>query len=259
MHKQGIDILTIGGFDPSNGAGITADVKTFGAFGRQALAVQTALTIQHEAAVARTYWHTDAQVLEQLDMLLERHRPAFVKLSLTRGLAQAEMLIAALRDRLGNATIVWDPVMVASSGFAFYDKPDTERLENILRGIDLATPNRNEIRAWSGDDPEAAAAAFSRITAICLKGGHDAANPGRDLLFRHGALIGTFEAQNLSAHPKHGSGCVFGSALTACLAGGIPLAEGIRKAKGYVEAFLASDPGLLGHHNTKTIAHVETE
>jgi len=249
MHIGSIDILTIGGFDPSNGAGITADVKTFEALGKPALSVQTCMTVQNESEIRKIYWFTHEQIIEQIEVLLELHRPRFIKLSLTENLESAWNIVEFLKENVPDAKIIWDPVMRSSSGFDFYDHVDKSFLMDILKGIYLATPNWEEIGKWRDGDSLETAARYSSLVYICLKGGHRPDKPGVDTLFKNGRAVHSFPPVKRSLYSKHGSGCVFGSALTAYLSGGADVNNAIRKAKDYIEAFLDSDPGLLGRHS----------
>ncbi|MCP4120852.1 MAG: thiamine phosphate synthase [Bacteroidetes bacterium] len=248
MHSGNIDILTIGGFDPSNGAGITADVKTFEALNKPALSVQTCMTVQNESEIRKIYWFTYEQIIEQIEVLLELHRPRFVKLSLTENLESAWNIVEFLKEKLPGVKIIWDPVMRSSSGFDFYDHVDKSFLMKILKGVYLATPNWEEIGKWRDGDPIETAARYSSLVYICLKGGHRPDKPGVDTLFKDGRTVHSFPPVRRSLYSKHGSGCVFGSALTAYLSGGADINNAIRRAKDYIEAFLDSDPGLLGRH-----------
>ena len=257
MQKEGIDILTIGGFDPSNGAGITADIKTFEALDQPAIAVQTCLTIQNESEVSRIYWFTEEQIREQLDILFKRHHPRFVKLSLAQDLASAASIVRYLKRKLTDVMIIWDPVMTSSSGFDFYDDINSTTLKEILSGIYIATPNWKEIEKWSDLDPQMAAAEFSEFTWLILKGGHRPDAKGTDILFKGGKRIKQFAPGRQLSCSKHGSGCVFASALTAYLSEGKDIKAAIQGAKSYIEDFLSSAPGTLGIHrkNTITVEH----
>lgn len=243
-------ILNIGGFDPCNGAGITADLKTFTSLGTYALSVQTCLTIQNESEIRKIYWFTLDQIKEQIDVLAKLYDWKFVKISLTNGLKMAEEIINYLSE-ISDAKIIWDPVMRSSSGYDFYRGINAEILDNILNKIYLATPNWEEIARWEDKaKPLQIAARKARITNIYLKGGHNEDDIGVDYLFQNTGKIEKLAPESQSQFQKHGSGCFFGSALTAYLALGYDLVEASKKAKSSVLQFLDSNDTLLGYHCT---------
>ncbi|MCB0502500.1 MAG: hydroxymethylpyrimidine/phosphomethylpyrimidine kinase [Bacteroidetes bacterium] len=241
-------ILNIGGFDPCNGAGITADLKTFTALGTYALSVQTCLTIQNESEIRKIYWFTLDQIKEQIVVLAKLYQWKFVKISLTNGLKMAEDIIAYL-STINDAKIIWDPVMRSSSGYDFYRGINAEILDNILHKVYLTTPNWEEIARWEDKTkPLTIAARKARITNIYLKGGHNEDEIGVDYLFLNTGKIEKLVPEAISQYQKHGSGCVFGSALTAFLALNYDLKSASAKAKNCVLQFLDSNETLLGYH-----------
>ena len=156
------------------------------------------------------------------------------------------MLIDKIIAKQPNIKIVWDPVLSASAGVDFGQ--DLSELSVVLEKVFLITPNWSEAIKLSGnDDAIAGAKELSNITKILLKGGHNPENLGRDILFDdEGELF--FKPKPGNYSPKHGSGCVYASALAATIAKGYPQQKAILKAKRYIEYFLASSNTLIGRH-----------
>ena len=226
MKIKGINILTIAGFDPTGGAGILADIQTFKAFNCVGMAVQTANTIQTEDEFIAVNWIDDEVIGRQLQSLLDRYSFTIVKIGLVPSLSLLNVLIDKIIAKQPNIKIVWDPVLSASAGVDF--------------GQDLSELSVN-------DDAIAGAKELSNITKILLKGGHNPENLGRDILFDdEGELF--FKPKPGNYSPKHGSGCVYASALAATIAKGYPQQKAILKAKRYIEYFLASSNTLIGRH-----------
>jgi hydroxymethylpyrimidine/phosphomethylpyrimidine kinase len=241
-------ILNIGGFDPCNGAGITADVKTAEAIGVYALSVQTCVTIQNEAEIRKIYWHDFQQIKEQIDVLTDLYLYDFVKISLTNGLRSA-LETATYIKKVSDAKIIWDPVMQSSSGYEFYKGINAEILQSMLQKVFLATPNWEEMKRWDeSKSPTAAASKLAKTTNIYLKGGHNIEAIGVDYLFYETGKIKKFATEKVSKNLKHGSGCVFASALTSYLAKGLDIMEASQAAKDYTFQFLESSTTVLGEH-----------
>jgi hydroxymethylpyrimidine/phosphomethylpyrimidine kinase len=241
-------ILTIGGFDPCNGAGITADAKTAEAIGVYALSVQTCVTIQNEAEIRKIYWHDFQQIKEQIDVLTDQYEFEFVKLSLTNGLRSALEIVTYIK-KVTDTKIIWDPVMQSSSGYEFYKGINADILKSILEKVYLATPNWEEMKRWvEGKSPTAAASQLAKTTNIYLKGGHNIEAIGVDYLFYDAGKIKKLASEKISKNLKHGSGCVFASALTAYLAKGLDVVEASQFAKNYTFQFLESATSVLGEH-----------
>lgn len=239
-------ILTLAGFDPSGGAGVLADVKTFEANKCLGMAVQTANTIQTEDHFASVNWLSEEDVLAQLKLLIERYSFAGVKIGLIPSFSFLAKAIDVIRSKNESAIIVWDPVLSASAGFDF--EHDLNELEQVLKQVNYITPNWNEITQLSGlSDALEGAKALSKSTKVYLKGGHHPDYPGKDFLVCN-EEIKAFNPKPGDFNPKHGSGCVLASALTANLVLGYPEQKAILRTKRYMEEFLKSSLSLLGHH-----------
>jgi hydroxymethylpyrimidine kinase/phosphomethylpyrimidine kinase len=239
-------VLSIAGHDPSAGAGLSADLKTFEQWQTYGLSVCTALTIQTDRDFKSVHWVEDAVVLEQLSVLLNRFEVKVVKVGLVKNWLLLENIIDALNDQ----EIILDPILSASAGFDFHSESSQATFQQILPKLTLLTPNREEILKVipNASSPEDAAAQLSQHCAILLKGGHHNAALGRDELWKDGACVATFEAQQIAKSGKHGSGCVLSASIAAALAKGKELATACEEAKRYIEVFLSSNDELLGYH-----------
>ncbi len=242
-------VLSIGGFDPSGGAGIGADLKTFEKLKVYGLSVLTANTLQHEDKFMAPGFVNQEMILKQLSLILEKHRPAYVKIGLIENTGVLKSVLGVLKTAELEKRIIWDPVMKAGAGFDFHDRMPAKVLNEILPLLLAITPNYEEAaRLGDGSEPEKNAEEMGKYCAVILKGGHNPTTPGKDFLFYGGNRF-SFNPGNGRFHFKHGSGCVFAAALTAFLARGFTLNRAVLRAKRYTEKFLASAPEKLGFHS----------
>ena len=242
-------VLSIAGFDPSGGAGLLADVKTFEANKTMGLSVCTALTIQNDESFEAVDWIGESRVIDQMDILLKRFDLKVVKIGLISGIQMLKVIIERLKNDNPTISIVWDPVLSASAGFDFHDVEDYQSWLDLLEDIYLLTPNWLEIQALTrSDDAFEASQYLSKKTNIFLKGGHNIQQPGKDFLFTTEGKIFPFNPQRIASSAKHGSGCVLSSAIAANLARGYKLHGACLRAKSYVGRFLMSNNSLLGYH-----------
>ncbi|MDA8714658.1 hydroxymethylpyrimidine/phosphomethylpyrimidine kinase [Flavobacteriales bacterium] len=235
-------ILSIAGFDPSGGAGVIADAKTFEQHNVQGLFVLTANTIQTAVNFNSVNWVDDALIIEQLHSILDHHPIKYVKIGLIRNIALLEKLVQLLIDK--DLKIVWDPILIASSGFKFHK--ELLGLEKVLKKIHYITPNWLEIKELSGEEGVNGAKLLSSYTKVYLKGGHSQ-DLGKDYLVTKGNIIPFKMAKK--GFEKHGSGCIFSSSLTANLLKGYPEIKACLRAKRYTELRLASNRTLLAYHH----------
>lgn len=255
--------LTIAGSDPSGGAGIQADLKTFHQFGVYGEAVITLLTVQNTVRVSRVEVMTPSLVLEQLEAVLEDIPPAAAK---TGALGSAEMVSAVARAAAGFAfPLVVDPVMVSKHGRPLLPESAVRAIrEELLPRAALVTPNLPETEALTGiairslDDMRRAACRIREMGArdVLIKGGH-LDGDATDLLF-DGANWSEFSAPRLDTRHTHGTGCTYSAAITAGLALGAPLAAAVADAKRFIQEAIRTNPGLghgsgpVNHHASLT-------
>jgi hydroxymethylpyrimidine kinase/phosphomethylpyrimidine kinase len=256
--------LTIAGLDPSGGAGIIADIKTFSAFGCFAAAAVASLTFQNTTGVFGAA-HQSAETLRgQVEPVLQDFDVAAVK---TGMLPTREIIgeTARLVEEYGLKNFVVDPVVRSTSGFDLIDEEALRALiEKLFPLSDVITPNIPEAERISRitikdpEDVEKAARIMQSMGArnVLIKGGHLEALQAKDFLFAGDKLF-TFEAEFIRTTATHGTGCTLAAAITANLALGKELAEAVGIAKGFVtEAIRTAQDIGHGHSpiNIKPIA-----
>ncbi|ELR68165.1 Phosphomethylpyrimidine kinase [Fulvivirga imtechensis AK7] len=235
--------MTIAGFDPSGGAGLLADIKTFEQCGVYGFGCATANTIQDERRVDKVMWHPLDTILDQINILLKKYSVTHFKIGIVESCEVFSAIKTHLISQNPRAQIIWDPVLKSSSGYTFLK--NNLPLENLLKDVSLITPNLPEFNTLFGSEEKAFQ--LSHVCDIYLKGGHNESKVGVDHLYSKGIKI-SFSAGLHKVHQKHGSGCVLSSAITAALATGHGLQKACRLAKNYTELFLSSHPSLLGWH-----------
>jgi hydroxymethylpyrimidine/phosphomethylpyrimidine kinase len=240
-------VLVIAGYDQSGGAGVLADVKTLEAHRVYGFAVCTALTFQNERRISRVEWLSESDIFEQIDLCLEGGDFEWVKMGITQSMGSAAAIVGHLKRRRPDVRVVLDPVIRASSGRDFWAA--NEGWEELARKCFLVTPNWEEIGELYavGEEMECCRMLSGMGPAIYLKGGHHPDLPGRDYLWS-GGEVKVLEGDVGVVYPKHGSGCVLASSLTANLALGHSVFESAVRAKRYTYQFLRSNKTLLGWH-----------
>ena len=137
-------ILTIGGHDPSNGAGITADIQVMQHYQILAHSVCTALTQQSHTRFHAVNWRPDDEIISQLNFLLEEYSYDGLKISLIPSLELALQLITLFKQKQPDSPIIWDPILSASLGFEFHSELNQDLLASILSKISIWVPNCSE-------------------------------------------------------------------------------------------------------------------
>jgi hydroxymethylpyrimidine/phosphomethylpyrimidine kinase len=243
--------LTMAGSDPSGGAGLQADLKTFHQFGVYGEAVITLLTVQNTERVSRVEIVPVELVMEQLHAVLEDIPPDAAK---TGALGSAGMVRALARAAAEfRFPLVVDPVLLSTHGPPLLAGEALDALrEELLPRAALLTPNVPEAEALSGISirgPEELRHAAERIReqgarAVLIKGGHRT-GPATDVLLDAEGWR-EFPAPRLETRHTHGTGCTYSAAITAGLACGFALADAIARAKRFIHEAIAGAPNL-GH------------
>ena len=248
--KKRPNILTIAGFDPSSGAGLTSDVKTFEQLKCYGFAVQTANTVQTDNEFMACHWIDVDIIKSQISALFNRFEIDVVKIGIVQDWSGLNEILEHVLGFNPKATIVLDPVIHASSNFQFHEN-NTVDFERVMGKITLVTPNYNEIKAlFPEKDVEDTISHMQSVTNVLLKGGHRPEAIGRDELYMKGGKKFSFNPKLKNVSEKHGSGCVLSSAIAAHLAQGYPLLKACYRGKRYTEKFLCSSTSLLGNHST---------
>jgi hydroxymethylpyrimidine/phosphomethylpyrimidine kinase len=266
--------LTIAGSDSGGGAGIQADLKTFAALGVYATSVVTALTAQNTRGVQATHYPPPNIVGAQIDAVLEDFAVAAIKIGMLGSAAIAKVVAEKLPSPLGRgvggerprgagirphpavhvsrlvlggegrrAFIVYDPVMIASSGDALSGGDFAEAVRQVLLPlVDCLTPNLAEAAMLLGEAVARSEAEMARQgaallklgpRAILMKGGHLEGGEAVDLLVTEDTTC-RFAAPRLASKNLHGTGCTLSSAIAANIVLGARLPEAVAAAKAFV-------------------------
>ena len=245
-------ILTIAGLDPSSGAGITSDIKTFEAHGLYGLSVCTAVTIQNDIDFKDCVWIDKTVIINQIKTLFERLSISVVKIGIIESWDVLLEVIQTLKRLNPKIKIVLDPILKASAGFEFHTSKNLKTLEKVLDNCNFVTPNYNEIKALFPDkNIEETIEFIASKTNLYLKGGHRKDKKGWDEVYYNKIVQLNIPPTANKVSEKHGSGCVLSSALTANLALELSLEDACKNTKRYTEQFLNSNDSLLGTHNYK--------
>ena len=252
-------VLTIAGFDPSCGAGVAADLKTFAAHNCYGVAAVTALTVQSTQGVKATHPTPAAELRAQLDALAEDVTFAAVKIGMLGHRGNATV-VAEFLDQYKPAHVVLDPVIRPSAGDADLLDPSGVKYlaDELIKRASVITPNIAEAALLSGleiKDVTGMEAAARKLVergarAVVVKGGH--MDKAVDVLF-DGAEVLILGGDHLKTEHTHGSGCTFASAIAAQLASGRALQEAVVLAKAYVTKAIENGfrigkgPGPLDH------------
>jgi hydroxymethylpyrimidine/phosphomethylpyrimidine kinase len=247
--------LTIAGSDPSGGAGLQADLKTFAAFGVYGASVVTALTVQDTCGVRSTLEIAPGFVADQFDVVVGDLAPAAAKTGMLPSAAIIEVLVARLRAR-PLARLVVDPVMMSTSGAVLMPATAVDILrDELLPLASLVTPNVREAEVLTGltvSDVGGMAEAARELVALgaraaLVTGGH---LPGDaiDVLYC-GSRIVELRSPRVPIEQTHGTGCALSAAIAAGLALGRDLEGTVRTAKSWLTRALES-AAPVGHGAT---------
>jgi len=251
--------LTIGGSDPSGGAGIQADLKTFHQFGVYGMSVLTLVTVQNTQRVSVVQPLDPALVASQLEAVLEDIPPAAAK---TGALGTAG-IIMEIADRAVDFRfpLVVDPVMISKHGAPLIaGDARSALLGSLIPRAFLITPNLQEAEALAGipvtdvREMEVAARLIADLgpAAVLVKGGH-LADKAVDVLYWKGT-VRHFVADKITTVHTHGTGCTYSAAITAALAKGRSLPDAVEIAKRFITVAIQTNPGIgkgfgpVNHH-----------
>lgn len=243
-------VLAIAGYDPSSGAGVTADVKTIAANGCYGVTCITALTVQSTRGVKHVEPVEGRLITETLEELAADLDIAAIKVGML-GSAKAAWAVAAFLNRHRLENIVVDPVTTSSSGADLLSEEAFETLRSrILRQASVITPNIAEAAALSGlpvtnpDEMEVAGLKLLKLGArsVVITGGH--LQTPVDLVLVPRAKPVLLQGERITTRSTHGTGCAFSSAMACALAKGKSTTDAARIAKRFVEAALRKAPAL---------------
>ena len=240
-------ILIIAGSDSGGGAGIQADIKTVTMLGGHAMTAITAITAQNTLGVQAVMPVPAEMVIAQIDSVVSDIGVDAVKIGMI-GSAETAKTVAERLESLA-VPIVFDPVMVTTSGAELADSATIAAFERLMRLASVVTPNLPELEALGGEE-----AVLAHGCHLAAKGGHADGNWIVDrLLAPGGAEVARMEAKKLDTTDTHGTGCTFASALATGLGAGLPVDKAFVQATRFVRIAILSAPGLgeghgpLGH------------
>ncbi|MFE5777222.1 bifunctional hydroxymethylpyrimidine kinase/phosphomethylpyrimidine kinase [Brachybacterium sp. NPDC056505] len=246
------NVLSIAGTDPTGGAGIHADLKSFAAQGAYGMAVVTAVVAQNTQGVRGVVALDPEFVGEQLDAVFEDVQVDAVKIGMVANAAIAGVIAERLR-RHGARRIVLDPVMVAKSGDRLLDEDAVDAVrEQLVPLADVLTPNLPEAAVLLGEEPDWSEAEMRRRAhdllalgprLVLLKGGHLEGSPtSTDLLCGSEGIV-ELPAPRIETTNDHGTGCTLSAAIAARLPR-MPVEDAVRGAKEYLHGALAASDRL---------------
>jgi hydroxymethylpyrimidine/phosphomethylpyrimidine kinase len=242
--------LSIAGSDPSGGAGLHADLKTFHRMGVYGEAVVTLITVQNTRGVRRVKVLEGELVAEQIHAVITDIPPKAAKTGALGSLAVVEAVANAAMGF--SFPLVVDPVMLSKNAVALMDANARQAFaEKLLPRAFLLTPNLDEASELTGieaRDPESMTHAAEKLIAmgaanVLVKGGH-LEGDAIDVLVTRGGDRHEFRAARIVTPHTHGTGCTYSAAITAELAKGRVLTEAIRIAKTFITEAIRTNPGL---------------
>ncbi|MFZ0441965.1 MAG: bifunctional hydroxymethylpyrimidine kinase/phosphomethylpyrimidine kinase [Methanobacterium sp.] len=247
--------MTIAGYDPSGGAGILNDIKTFHALGVYGTGVVTVLTAQNSKRVEDIKQVSTDFVIKQIDTILEDIPVKFAKTGMLYSKENVKIVSEKVVEH--DLNLVVDPVMIAECGTMLSAEGYAESLkEYLLPNAVLATPNIKEAEMLSGieihslEEAVEAAVEIGKICDVVVTGGH---LNGKNIFFNGSIKI--IEGEIVESQNTHGTGCSYSAAVTAGLARGIKLLQSIEMAGEFVkESVINGEWGTLNQfHNFRSM------
>ena len=271
-------ILIVAGSDSGGGAGIQADIRTVTMLGSHAMTAITAITAQNTLGVQGVHPIPAAMVAQQMRVCIDDIGVDAVKIGMI-GSAETAHAVADVLEQLAGVPIVFDPVMIATSGSVLADEATIAAFDRLMRLATVITPNAPELAALTGlavsSEGDALVAgrelAATSGAAVLAKGGHLApdvtgqvllpAGEPQDLVADNLILPDGFDmvwtGRRIETRHTHGTGCTLASAIAEGLARGLPLPHAIARARTFVRIALHEAPGVgtghgpMGHHKVR--------
>jgi hydroxymethylpyrimidine/phosphomethylpyrimidine kinase len=259
-------ILSIAGSDSSGGAGIQADIKTITMLGGYAMTAITAVTAQNTCGVQGVEALSPQFVIDQVDSCLSDIGADAIKIGMLGSSRTAQMLAERLDTFAGP--IVFDPVMVATSGSVLSDADTVAGFAALMRVATIVTPNLPELEALTAregladEDVFAAAQELAERhgVQVLAKGGHAGDETQVvDRVASPGGQLGSFAHARIATPHTHGTGCTLSAALATLLGHRQPMTHAIRIARAFTFAAIENAPGFgegsgpLGHQAVRRL------
>lgn len=252
-HYTYPSVLAIAGFDGSGGAGLQADIKTISALGCYATSALTALPVQNTQGVRNIYPIPYHVVKEQIEAVMDDIMPQAIKIGMVHT-SELVDVIAATLQRYPKVPVIFDPVMVATSGHRLIEEATIEALINTLFPIAaLITPNLDEaallaqMEIKTVEDMYLAGTKILKLgcNGLLLKGGHLEGKKITSLHFQNDGKVLSFEFEKFDTTNTHGSGCTLSSAIASYRAQGKSLAEAVLLGQDYVHQAIYNGKDVL--------------
>jgi hydroxymethylpyrimidine/phosphomethylpyrimidine kinase len=231
-------ILIIAGSDSGGGAGIQADMKTVTMLGGHAMTAITAVTAQNTLGVDAVHPIPTEMVIAQIAAVVSDIGVDAVKIGMI-GSAETALAVADSLLDIG-CPIIFDPVMVATSGSALADDATISAFQDLMAIATLTTPNLIELAALGGEEALAG--------SVLVKGGHGEGDLITDRLLTDGREVARWQDPRIITRSSHGTGCTLATAIAAGMAQGMPLIAAIERARTFVRLALQDAPGLGQGH-----------
>lgn len=234
-------ILIIAGSDSGGGAGIQADIKTVTLLGGYAMTAITAVTAQNTLGVQAVQALPAQLVVDQIESVVADIGVDAIKIGMLGSAATAE----AVADAIGGieVPVVFDPVMVATSGASLADAATVAAFGRLMDLAWLTTPNLPELDALGGE-----AGVLTHGCALLVKGGHADEATLTDRLVGEWGEVASWSDPRIDTLHTHGTGCTLASGIAVGLAQGLPMADAIARARRFVRAALVAAPGFGSGH-----------
>lgn len=248
-------ILIIAGSDSGGGAGIQADIKTVTMLGGHAMTAVTAITAQNTLGVDAVHMVPTQMVIDQISAVVSDIGVDAVKIGMIGNADTAHAVADSLSDH--SFPIIFDPVMVATSGAVLADAHTISAFERLMRLATLTTPNLPELEALGGKD-----ALSARRFPLLLKGGHADGDDIIDVLHLAPGQSESWCDARIHTRSTHGTGCTLATAIATGLGQGMELVPAIERARLFVRLALRDAPGLgqghgpMGHQSVREDAMV---
>jgi hydroxymethylpyrimidine/phosphomethylpyrimidine kinase len=233
-------ILIVAGSDSGGGAGIQADIKTVTILGGHAMTAVTAITAQNTLGVEAVHLIPTEMVIAQIDAVVSDIGVDAVKIGMIGSAETAKAVVKKLKKLDLGAPVIFDPVMVATSGSALADTETIAAFQSVMEIAMLLTPNLPELEALGGED------AMTGLTLI--KGGHAEGNRIIDRLIGPMGEYERWEGDRIETSSNHGTGCTLSSAIATGLGQKLSLVDAIDRARLFVRLALRDAPGLGRGH-----------
>ena len=252
-------ILAIAGSDSSGGAGIQADIKTITMLGGYAMTAITAVTAQNTIGVDSVHPLSPELLREQFSACVSDIGVDAIKIGMIASASQAETLWDCLLSVAAEekVPIVFDPVMVATSGAVLADHETATAFRRLMDIATLVTPNMPELEALGGLE-----AILAHGCAVLVKGGHADGNTLTDTLHQTDREVITWSNPRIDTRHTHGTGCTLSSAIATGLGAGLSLENATARGIAFVRKAITNAPGYgagsgpLGHQAVKLAGYL---